>query len=162
VPAGTPGLGERGGDARRIVRGPTPYLSGDHLEQLTVNTPLEVGAAQQVAHVPGSVGRRPQQRTQTQGLDIGTRIIEQVPDLDRLPCVDLMCRVLIGVLRAHPRLPRLPWSTSARAKVADQVVLPCPWLVRSLLAHTDRLGVRARGRYAASPDIVLSPSTGAG
>jgi len=57
-------------------------------------------------------------------------VIEEVPDLDRLLDVDLVCRVLIGALGAHPLLPR---STSAREKVAELMVLLCPcwWAVSS-------------------------------
>jgi len=108
------------------VQCPTPYLGGDHLEQLTVDNPVEVGAAQQVAHVAGGVGRGPQQRAQAEGFDIGAGVIEEVPDLDRLLTVDLVCRVLVGVLDAHPRLPQLPWSTSAREQVDELMVLPAP------------------------------------
>jgi len=126
VPTGTPGLGEGGSDARRVVRCPIPYLGGDHLEQLAVDTPVEVGAAHQVAHVAGGIGRGPQQRTQAEGFDIGAGVIEEVPNLDWLLTVDLVCRVLVGVLGAHPRLPRLPWSTSAREQVDELMVLLCP------------------------------------
>ncbi len=35
--AGPPGLGEGGGDARRVVRGPGVHLGGDLLEKLAVD-----------------------------------------------------------------------------------------------------------------------------